>query len=151
MYKPWGMGGKYVVQPMWHGWVNHCTTHVAWTGKVLYNSRFSHAAWAIVTSLFPCGMGNTSLNGVYRVNWLRARARAQGWNEEKVIVAKEMEWVVMTFGYMREVWEVRAKNMAGEKPGHKAYAMREAERWQRWAETARTEFAKALDMETFPM
>ena len=64
LYNPWGMGGKYVVQPMWHGWVNHCTTHVAWTGKVLYNSRFSHAARVIVTSLFPCGMGKKSLNGV---------------------------------------------------------------------------------------
>ena len=28
---------------------------------------------------------------VYRVNWLRARARAQRWSEEKEIVKKEME------------------------------------------------------------
>jgi hypothetical protein len=33
--------------------------------------------------------------------------------------------VVRTFGYMKEVWEVRARNMGDEKLGHKAYAMRE--------------------------
>ena len=93
----------------------------------------------------------THVEIVYRVNWLRARARAERWNEEKVIVQQEMSWVVRTFGYMREVWEARAKNVGGDKPGHKAYAIREAERWERWAETARAEFAKVLDIKTFSM
>ena len=88
---------------------------------------------------------------VYRVNWLRARARAQRWNEEKIIVAKEMDWVVTTFGYMREVWEVRAESVGDEKPGHKAYGMREAERWKRWTETAKAEFAKTLGVRSFPV
>ena len=88
---------------------------------------------------------------VYRVNWLRARARAQRWDEEKIIVAKEMDWVIRSFGYMREVWEARARNMGNEKLGHKAYATREAERWQRWVETAKTEFAEVLGVRTFPM
>jgi len=81
---------------------------------------------------------------VYRVNWLRARARAQRWNEEKEIVTKEMEWVVGTFRYMGKIWETRSRNMGNEKPGHRAYAMRETERWHRWAETANTEFGKVL-------
>ena len=68
----------------------------------------------------------THVKTVYRVNWLRARARAKRWNEEKIIVVKEMEWVVRTFGHMREVWEIRAESMENEKPGHKAYALREA-------------------------
>ena len=59
-----------------------------------------------------------------------------------------MDWVVTTFGYMKEVWEVRAKDVEDEKPGHKAYAKREAERWQRWAETARAEFADVLHVRT---
>ena len=82
---------------------------------------------------------------VYRVNWLRARARAKRWDEEKVIVVQEMDWVVRTFGYMKEVWEVRARNMGDDMLGHKAYAAREAERWGRWAETAKAEFAKVLE------
>ena len=75
---------------------------------------------------------------------MRAGARAQRWNKEKVIVAKEMEWVVKSFGYKEKVWEVRARDMGNEKQGHKAYAAREAERWMRWGETARAEFAKVL-------
>ena len=82
---------------------------------------------------------------VYRVNWLRARARAKRWNEEKEIVVKEMEWVIETFRYMGKVWETRAKSMGNEKLGHRAYAARETDRWHRWAETAKTEFAKVLE------
>ena len=47
---------------------------------------------------------------------------------------------------MRETWEVRARNMGNEKLGHKAYAMREAERWKEWAKIARAEFAEAADV-----
>ena len=93
----------------------------------------------------------THVKIVYRVNWLRARARAKRWDEEKDIVVQEMNCVVRTFGYMREVWEGRARNIGGDKQGHKAYAKREAERWQRWEETAKIEFAQVLDIRTFPL
>ena len=64
----------------------------------------------------------------YRVNWLRARARAQRWSEEREIIIKEMEWVIRTFRYMGGVWKVRAEKMGNEKPGHRAYAARETDR-----------------------
>ena len=64
---------------------------------------------------------------------------------------KEMEWVVRTFEYMREKWEVRARNMGNEKPGHKAYAIREAETWQEWVEMARAEFAEVVDANNIPI
>jgi len=60
---------------------------------------------------------------------------------------KEMEWVIGTFRYMRGVWEMRAKKMENEKPGHRAYAAREVDRWDRWAEIAKTEFAKVTGQE----
>jgi hypothetical protein len=82
------------------------------------------------------------INTVYRVNWLRARARAKRWSEEKEIVVKEMEWVAGTFKHMGRLWKRRGEQMGNEKPGHKAYAAREAERWDGWAGTANTEFAK---------
>ena len=85
------------------------------------------------------------------MNWLRARARAQRWSEEKEIVMKEMGWVIGTFRYMGEIWKVRGEKMGNEKPGHRAYAARETSRWHRWAEIAKTEFVKALGEETFPM
>jgi len=64
---------------------------------------------------------------------------------------KEMEWVIGTFMHMGEVWETRAKSMGGEKPGHRAYAAGETDRWNRWAETARTEFTKVVGEGTFTM
>jgi hypothetical protein len=88
---------------------------------------------------------------VYRVNWLRARARAQRWSEEKEIVVKEMEWVVGTFKYMGGIWEARGGKMGNERPGHRAYAARETDRWHKWANTARDEFTKALGGEAFPV
>lgn len=91
------------------------------------------------------------MNIVYRVNWLRARARAQRWSEEREIVTKEMEWAIRTFRYMGGVWEIRAEKMGKEKPGHKAYAARETDRWKRWAGVAKTEFARVTGMEMFAM
>jgi hypothetical protein len=88
---------------------------------------------------------------VYRVSWLRARARAQRWNEEREIVSKEMEWVIGTFEYMEKIWEARAIGVRGERLGHKAYATKEADRWRRWAEIARNEFIKVGGVESFPM
>ena len=96
------------------------------------------------------GLSNQhSQNTVYRVNWLRARARAQRWSEERDIITKEMEWVIGTFKYMEGVWKVRAGKMGDEKPGHRAYAARETDRWNRWIGIAKTEFAKATEVEAF--
>ena len=59
--------------------------------------------------------------------------------------------MIGTFRYMGKIWEGRGKNMGNEKPGHKAYAARETERWHRWVETAKSEFVKVLGEENFPM
>ena len=55
---------------------------------------------------------------------------------------KEMEWVIGTFKYMGGLWEARVKKMGNDKPGHRAYAARETERWNRWAGVAQIEFTK---------
>ena len=94
---------------------------------------------------------NTNKNIVYRVSWLRARARAQRWKEEKEIVMKEMEWVIGSFGYMEEVWKARALEMGDQKLGHRAYARREADRWKRWKEIAKTEFMKVAGVNACSM
>ena len=86
---------------------------------------------------------------VYRVNWLRARARAKRWSEEKEIVVKEMEWVIESFRHMEGLWKERAEKMGNEKPGHRAYAMRETERWNRWAGIAKTEVTQVTGMKAF--
>ena len=59
--------------------------------------------------------------------------------------------MIGTFRHMEEDWGTRAKNMGNGKLGHRAYAIREMDRWHRWGEIAKTEFAKVLELETFPI
>lgn len=59
-----------------------------------------------------------------------------------------MEWVIGSFNYMERNWKERVLRMEKEeKPGHKAYAAREVDRWNRWAKIAGAEFAKATGIE----
>lgn len=62
-----------------------------------------------------------------------------------------MKWVIGTFRYMGELWETRAKKVGNERPGHRAYAARETDRWNRWVEVAKTEFGKVTEMKDFQM
>ena len=64
---------------------------------------------------------------------------------------KEMEWVIETFRYMEGIWKARAERMGNDKPGHRAYAVRETDRWDRWAGIAKSEFAKVTEMKVFQM
>ena len=59
--------------------------------------------------------------------------------------------MIRTFRYMGGAWKERAGKVGNKKPGHRAYAARETDRWNRWAGIAQTEFAKATGAETSPM
>jgi len=78
---------------------------------------------------------------VYRVNWLRAKARCDRWGEELKLVTHEMSWVVLWFQHQRLVWEERAENSnrAG-KPGHRIYAFKQVDLWQRLESRTRRQF-----------
>ena len=52
---------------------------------------------------------------------------------------------------MGRVWKVRAEKMGNEKPGHRAYAVREMDRWDRWAGIAEIEFLKVTGVKAFSM
>jgi len=51
---------------------------------------------------------------------------------------------------MAGVWEERAGEMGSIKPGHRAYALRETERWNRWAGIAQIEFTKVTGVKETP-
>ncbi|KAJ6556076.1 hypothetical protein B0H19DRAFT_947611 [Mycena capillaripes] len=65
---------------------------------------------------------------VYRVNWLRAKARLARWAEEKIIVSKEMTWTLNSFAYNRDRWQQRIATHLDEN-GLKAYAAKQVELW----------------------
>ena len=78
---------------------------------------------------------------VTRVNWLRAKARCKRWEEEVLILKHEMIWTQLWFGNQKKKWEERMKaaKMAS-KPGHHAYAAKQASIWSQFQEHARMEF-----------
>jgi hypothetical protein len=78
---------------------------------------------------------------VYRVNWLRAKARRDRWDEELKLVKHEMGWVVLWFQHQRLVWEGRAETSnRGNKLGHRIYALKQVDLWYRLENRARREF-----------
>ena len=75
---------------------------------------------------------------VYRVNWLRAKARKERWEEEMELVKNEMDWTINCFEHKERIWKKIAE--AAEKGGHRAYAWKQSWMWGRWAKTAATTF-----------
>jgi hypothetical protein len=78
---------------------------------------------------------------VYRVSWLRAKARFDRWDEEEKMVRSEMTWTILYFQHQKEVWDERAKmSEVMEETGHTAYAMKQAEMWGKFAEEGTRRF-----------
>lgn len=80
-------------------------------------------------------------SSVYRVNWLRAKARYDRWDEELKLVKNEMNWVVWWFEHRRLVWEERSKkSVTLNQPGHRVYACKQIDLWQWFENHARRKF-----------
>ena len=75
---------------------------------------------------------------VYRVNWLRAKARKERWEEEMELVTSEMDWTTNCFQHHEELWKQRAEKTTS--PGHKAYAWKQGSTWETWAKRAEETF-----------
>ncbi|KAG2028676.1 hypothetical protein BDR03DRAFT_813922, partial [Suillus americanus] len=70
---------------------------------------------------------NEWMDEFYRVNWLKAKARYDRWNEELTLVQHEMFWTVSWFRTQEARWRARADEST--KDGHKAYAEKQASMW----------------------
>ena len=81
---------------------------------------------------------------VFRVHWLRAKARFDRWSEEKILVSSEMDWTVNYFNYRSEQWRCR-QGLAKENQsnGHVSYAARQESMWKELALDAKVHFDKA--------
>ncbi|KAG1826698.1 hypothetical protein EV424DRAFT_1319447, partial [Suillus variegatus] len=49
---------------------------------------------------------DTWMDEFYRVNWLKAKARWNRWEEELSLVQHEMGWTVSWFKYQEEKWQL---------------------------------------------
>jgi hypothetical protein len=80
---------------------------------------------------------------VYRVHWLRARARRDRWQEELLLTEHEMEWTRRYFGYISNRWRRWAELSKNEnKAGHASYAFRQAGMWDSMADHCDSAFRK---------
>ena len=67
---------------------------------------------------------------VYRVNWLKAKARVDRWAEEEILVKHEMQWTTLWFKNQANLWTERSKKEDPNLPsGHKSYAIKQQKLW----------------------
>ena len=79
---------------------------------------------------------------VYRVNWLRAKARVDRWEEEKILVRNEMQWTILWFQYQASLWSERSKRDDSHLPlGHRSYAAKQEKLWDSFERKATERFA----------
>lgn len=74
-----------------------------------------------------------------RVNWLRAKARRDRWDEELELVRNEMVWTVRGMQSMAKEWE-KLKQSSGEERGLKQYAAKQEGMWLNMATKAQQVF-----------
>jgi hypothetical protein len=78
---------------------------------------------------------------VYRVNWLRAKARVDRWLEEQILVKHEMNWTIRWFQNQADTWGERSKIEDADLPqGHKAYAIKQLKLWNAFRRKASERF-----------
>ena len=83
---------------------------------------------------------------VYRVNYLKAKARRNRWEEERMILKKEQVWTVSFFERQVHIWEARgesATQVGGwNSEGLTAYSKKQMKMWLRLKLHAEEEFSK---------
>ena len=81
----------------------------------------------------------TIISTVYRVNFLRAKACYDRWDEELKTVRHEMGWCIRYFDHHRTQWMVRAQKV-GNTEGQRAYAYKQTEMWDKFARMGEQRF-----------
>lgn len=71
---------------------------------------------------------------VYRINWLRARAKKTRWAEEAALIPKEMGWTLNYFNNKVGQWD-RLQSDSLTK-GQRAYASKQCAMWRQLGERA---------------
>jgi len=103
--------------------------------------RTKMPGWMKVSNFVDYMKNIVTVKSVTRVNWLRAKARSNRWEEEVLILKHEMIWTKLWFGHQKKKWEERMEMATvASKLGHRAYAAKQARIWSQFLEHAKTEF-----------
>ena len=82
---------------------------------------------------------------VYRVNWLKAKSRVDRWQEEVILVQKEMQWTLLWFQNQANLWRERGEREDSILPmGHTAYAKKQYKLWNTFQTKSSERFALYL-------
>ena len=82
---------------------------------------------------------------VYRVNWLRAKAWMDRWEEEVTLVQNETRWMHLWLVHHRNIWEGRAKKSEQEGlKGHACYAWKQVWMWARMSNEAMDVYSRVM-------
>ncbi|EDR10747.1 uncharacterized protein LACBIDRAFT_315474 [Laccaria bicolor S238N-H82] len=76
--------------------------------------------------------GSTYMEQVYRVNWLRAKARYDRWSEEHTLIPNEMNWTRLYFINKAREW-AGLRDLVPDKPGHVCFAKGQISMWKELA------------------
>ena len=98
----------------------------------------------LVLSFISCSCRH--LYAVYRISWLRAKARYTRWKEEHLLVRHEMRWTVSWFEHHRNMWQRRYEEIDDEASadGLRCYALKQAHLWENLRHHSRDTFNVSL-------
>jgi hypothetical protein len=85
---------------------------------------------------------------VYRVNYLKAKARRDRWEEERMILKKERVWTISFFERQVHIWEARGESATQAEgwnsEGLNAYSKKQMKMWLHLKSHAEEEFGKVV-------
>ncbi|KAG2005829.1 hypothetical protein CC2G_002197 [Coprinopsis cinerea AmutBmut pab1-1] len=105
------------------------------------NQRNVALSWIWTMDVEGDSANSEYLEELYRVNWLRAKSRADRWKEEHTLLTCEMEWVPNYFAFKEDECKAWA-TLTRDLPGHRAYASRQANMWRLMGVHAEKAFAE---------
>lgn len=84
---------------------------------------------------------------VYRVSWLRVRARYLRWAEEIRLVKLEMQWTVRWFRDRERCWTERLENLLDEEreEGLQCYCYKQLGLWKALGDAAEQRFSGIME------
>lgn len=124
---------------------------LAWFWRMDVQRDTENDSWMAERELFyffsVAAGSNGFITPVYRVHWLRSKAKFDRAREQQILVPYEMRWTTAYFRKQAQVWAERKSSLDGSDLGNVGlicYADRQIEMWTSFKTFAATRFSSAL-------